>query len=499
MNSFYVFQYPKNINFEIIFNNNQLKQNKNFTKNNLIIQHFFKKYNYQNNKLNLLKNKYKNNKSISYYKKDLFAIEDLCLRIYYQPYFNRLFFNFKDSAVLLTKDINKTIEKSYLLKKIETFFKYSNKIHNSDTNEKFNHLYYTMSSDKLYKKLKDKKYCERVNIIFESQLKVLYQIYKFLNINGILYIGFMGGICDNYIIECIYLLSLMFESIIINPNNHFTCIGFLGEKNISKDLFKKIIKNSKNFNIQPKPELSNILKYFLINKIYYYKLQKNLILNKFDKYKLELFKDTLLNIYQVSPDSYYINNIIQNFIEYFQLKKNNIFISELFNNYDKIKINKLFSIIKSSKFKFKNNNILQIGCSYGSLSYNLIKQKKNIKLTILDPYQEEKFDNYGLDFLEYKKINKNKYNLLQSNIIDNLNNFILEQKKFSLIILSIDQNFQELTSYLVYLNNLLEKNGFLFINSFNTEYIQLIDFMKNNLNIYKNVYQIEHNYYLFQI
>ncbi len=483
----YNFQYPLNINYKIIFNDN-LNTDK---KDNIIINKFFIKQNQLKTKIN---NFYK-----KYLKKNLDKeqkfIKDQTLRISYQPYVSRLFFDYKNSGVLLTKDIDKSINKSFIFKKISTFFKYSNSNHNSNTKEKFNEIYYTMTSNKLYFKLKDKQYCERVDIMFESQLKVIYQIYNFLNIGGIFIIAFQGGICDKYVLECFYLLSLMFKNIIITEDNHFICIHFLGEKNIQKEQFKKIIKNSKNFIIYPKPELSSILSFIYKNHLEIFNLNKLLFKNKFNLYTSKLYNQTLLNIYEVSPDSYYINNMIQNFIEFYQFKKTNLYISDLFSQFDKYKVQKLYKIIH----KLKNKNFLQIGFSYGSLTYNILNQNKKINLTILDPYQEEKFDNCGIEFLTSKKINNKRYILYQSDIIEKLTEFNINKNKYSFIILSIDENFEKLSSYLIYLNNLLDKNGFIFINSFNTEYLKLIDFMTNNLNIYKNIYIINHNYYLFQI
>ncbi len=484
MNNLFLFNYPNEEKFKIDLNNNNIDDNdNNIDKNNKIINKFLKKLKKP------IKPKIQN--------KDLEFAKDQTLRILYQPYLTRLFFNYKDSGVLLTKDINKSIDKSYIFKKIPTFFKYDNSIHNTGINEKFNELYYTMNSKKIYNLLKDKNYCERIDILFESQLKVIYQIYNYLNIGGILIFSFMD-ICFDYQIECIYLLSLLFENIIINytySSLQITCINFVGEKNISKDLFKQIIKNSKTFSINPKPQLSNILEFINNRFNYVFKINNLLNKNNLEKYKLELYKNTLLTIHELSPDSYYLNIIIQNFIEFFQLKKNNLFLSDLFSKFDTSKVTKLYSLIKLTK---KYNKVLQIGFSYGSLSYNLLNKNKNINLTILDPYQEEKFDNNGIEYLNHKNIKSNRYIVHQSDIIENLTNFNLNKNKFSIIILSIDEPFEKLSSYLIYLNNILENNGLLFINSFNTEYLKLIDYLVNKLNSLFTIKSIiNHNYYVF--
>ncbi len=511
---YYIFEYPSNTNYKIIFNDKDTNDLNFFQKNivskepkthveakkdNIIFKNFFKKYNQSKDKLSMLYKKYLNKKINENTKKEQDFIKNRTLRLYYQPYVSRLFFDYKNSGFLKLKDIDKSIDKSFILKTITSHYKYNDSIHDSNTKEKFNELFFRSTSSKLYLKLKDKEYCERVDIIFESQLKTIYQIYNFLNIGGIFVLKFQNGICANYIIECFYLMSLMFKKIIITHETEFVCFDFMGEKNIQKDQFKQIIKNSKNFTIYPKPELSSILNFILNIQQQYFQIEKFLFQNKLNLYTSKLYNNTLLSIYEVCPDSYLINNMTQNFIEFYQFKKTNLYISDLFSQFDKYKVQKLYKIINSNKPKLKNKNVLQIGFSYGSLTYNILNQNKKINITLLDPYQEEKFDNCGIEFLDSNKINKKRYNLYQSDIIEKLTEFNINKNKYAFIILSIDENFEKLSSYLIYLNNLLDKNGFIFINSFNTEYLKLIDFMNNNLNVYQNIYLINHNYYLFQI
>lgn len=484
MNSnYFVLQLQNPSTFEISFEEDK----------NILIENCIKKYNKIYNEMNHFKKKVDEEK-LSDFKMNM----KHCLKIFYQNYESKIFFDYENSGILFSKDIHQPIEKSYIFKEISTFYKTRdrNNIHNSDSKKKYPEIFFTMDSNKVHQKLKEYSSPEKNFIQFETQLKVMYQLYRFLELNGIFY--FKNNYFFQFNYEIIYLLGLLFEYVILDPNNHLICIRFLGEKYISKELFKKIIENYNTFHVEPKPQLVDILNFIIDDQ----KVIKTQIKyekeGKFDKVISMNYTHVLKSIYEVSSTSPFIQNMIQNFQEFFQYQKSSLFLSNLFYKIDSYKM-KIFK--KELKIVDKNmTDVFILGMSYGSLPVSIMKTYKKSKLFILDPYQESLWDNHGLEYLQKEKKSERRYQFSESDIMENLKNLQFEKKKYTCIIMNLYEPFEKLSSYFIYLHQLSKKDTIFILNGFNTEYLLLNQHIQKMYSNYRPLYHelMNHQFFVYQ-
>jgi hypothetical protein len=484
MNNYFILQLQNPSTFQIFFEENK----------NILIENCLKKYNKISNEMYHFKKKV-DEEDLSNFKMNM----KHCLKIFYQNYNFTIFFDYENSGALFAKDIHKSIEESFIFKEVSTFYKSRdrNNIHDSDSKKKYPEIFLSMDSNKVHQKLKKYSSPEKIFIQFETQLKVMYQLYRFLDINGIFY--FKNYYFNQYNYEMIYLLGLLFKYVILDTKNHLMCIGFLGEQYVSRELFKKIIENYNTFHVEPKPQLVDILN-FIIND---QKMKKTQIKyekdGKFDKVISITYKHVLKSIYEVSSTSPFIQNIIQNFQEFFQYQKSSLFISNLFYKIDSFKIK-----ILKKKLKILDKNMKEVfilGMSYGSLPVSIMKTYKKSKLFIIDPYQESIWDNHGLEYIEKEKILKKRYQFTESDIIHNLKNLQLGNKKYTCIIMNLNEPFEKLSSYLIYLHQLSKKKTILIVNGFSTEYLKLNEHILRMYPSYLPLYndKINHQFYVYQL
>ncbi len=484
MNNYFILQLQNPSTFQISFEENK----------NILIENCLKKYNKISNEMYHFKKKV-DEEDLSNFKMNM----KHCLKIFYQNYNFTIFFDYENSGALFAKDIHKSIEESFIFKEVSTFYKSRdrNNIHDSDSKKKYPEIFLSMDSNKVHQKLKKYSSPEKIFIQFETQLKVMYQLYRFLDINGIFY--FKNYYFNQYNYEMIYLLGLLFKYVILDTKNHLMCIGFLGEKYVSRELFKKIIENYNTFHVEPKPQLVDILN-FIIND---QKMKKKQIKyekdGKFDKVISITYKHVLKSIYEVSSTSPFIQNIIQNYQEFFQYQKSSLFISNLFYKIDSFKI----KILKKELNILDKNmkEVFILGMSYGSLPVSIMKTYKKSKLFIIDPYQESLWDNHGLEYIEKKKILKKRYQFTESDIIHNLKNLQLGNKKYTCIIMNLNEPFEKLSSYLIYLHQLSKKKTILIVNGFSTEYLKLNEHILRMYPSYLPLYndKINHQFYVYQL
>lgn len=486
MNSnYFILQLQNPSTFQILFDENK----------NTFIDKSLKELNKINDEINQFKKKV-NKEDLSNFHFNM----KHCLKILYQNYDFRIFFEYQNSGALFSKDIHQPIEKSFIFKEVSTFYKsrHNNDTHNSNTKKTYREIFMTMDSEQMYHTLKTYSTKEKAVLRFETRLKVMYQLYKFLDIGGILFANFQYFLYS-FNIEIIYLLSLMFEYVIIDQNNPLICIGFLGEKYISKELFKKIIENYSTFHIEPKPQLADILNFIVDNQ----KNKKQEIKygneGKFQKVISIKYNLVLSSIYEVSSTSIFIQNIIQNFQEFFQFQKSSLYISNLFYKIDSYKM----KLLKKNLHILDKNmkDILILGMSYGSLPVSIMKTYKKSNLFIIDPYQESLWDNHGLEYIEKEKISEKRYQFSESDIMDNLKNLQEENQKFTCIIMNLNDTFEKLSSYLIYLHQLSKKDTILIINGFSTEYLMLNQHIQRMYPSYHPLYndKINHQFSVYQL
>ncbi len=481
--SYFYLEYPFDLKPKITYTkDNSLKKNK-FT--------IFKKYGKIKEDI---KKKEKENKNTLLLntlelEKELISIDFNKLKIllpFHKENYAYLFVDKLNFNVLKDKPILKTKEKEAL-------------------NGKFKLIKNTMLSIETYLDIKDKNYCEIQKITYQHRLKMYYYLYDNLQIGGNLFTAFMDY-CSVEEINLIYLLSLLFKKVIFVGFGHVQCMDFLGETRISKENYLKIIQ-SKNFKIEPKPDVDKLISYLQKQCKIEYDIQLLIFNKKKSQYLKKIYEKTFKFILDFNVSSILLDRLIKNYIffneKYHQTSNAKKIKKNYLNKTLKIE-NYLFQLIKKNKaiqYKtlssiyqkiFKDNyffdtNILQIGFDYG-LNYNIfinllnkLKKKYTYNYCIID----ENIHNNSLksNILNKIKTNNNELFIYEESPIlalpKILNKFF--KQSFRFIIIDKIYTLEILMNSLIFINVLLKELGFLIIINSPSPIIQdFIHFIENN-------------------
>lgn len=483
MNSyFYLFEYPKEIIPQFVIDKKKEKPSSKEVK-------IYKEFDHLQQEKKKLKSK---DSEIS----KLYLKIDQVQRFFYQPFTSRLYFHFENSGIFLTASNNpdNSYNHSFALTNVHHYFHQDKKnIKSKSKNKKFKDIYFTEMRDDLYVKLKNEDNSLKVEKTYKNHLKTLYQTYDYLEIGGTLCYGFYNIVLyDNISINTFYLLSLLFEKVVIThyyQRVHFMCLGFLGEKRVSKKQFEWIVEHCNDYQIEPKPSEKDIVSIFSFIVSSQNKIITYLFKNNVSTFIRKNFEFDLLTVYQYNHTTSYLKNIQQNYLEYFHYKILHSKIMNLFISFDQKDVKMIYK-----KIGKKIKDTLQIGLSYGSFTYSFHEHFKKSHFTILDPKQESDWDNMGISFLEDKKV---KYDFMESDLMTSFNQLLDQEKKYDCIVLLVDESYENLASYFLFLNTLLKKDGYLLLNSLSKPYLQLEDYIQKSLTFYDHIIS-QNNIYLYQ-
>jgi predicted O-methyltransferase YrrM len=278
------------------------------------------------------------------------------------------------------------------------------------------------------------------NIIYTKEkllLNYICNLFDNLKIKENLFI-IINTTYDENIIEIIYLLTLLFDEIIVYNGLYILCKIF--SPIIKQDEIIKII--NKNFSIEPKEQFTDFSLYLQNNIEYNIKKYKILLKNKENNF-LEL----------IIPQFKYNNkipiNYIKAMIQYFKkiiIKDKLIKISSNINTKEGEQISNIIN-------KYNYKKCLEIGMAFGISAFYIL-QNKFVNLISIDPYQKSQWDSNGINLL--KEVN-----------------FIQRHKLYQ------DKSYVILPKLLKkYKNNYFD---FIFIDGFHTFDYTLIDFFYSNL------------------
>lgn len=141
-----------------------------------------------------------------------------------------------------------------------------------------------------------------------------------------------------------------------------------------------------------------------------------------------------------------------------------------------------------SKLIIENNydNGLVIGMTFGVYITYLLYNKK-INLITLEPLETTLWEGAGLDLLKRFKLNK-KNKLIEEDIYISLNNLLVENKKFNLILIQSLYNFDEMLAYIFVSDKLLKIGGILIIlEEFILSNQKIISYLNNNYTWYEKL------------
>jgi len=274
-------------------------------------------------------------------------------------------------------------------------------LNNSNGNKKTNLI--LRYGNELYSKIKDTDENSREDILNKSIISALYKLPNHLNIGGNMMIS-MHNFSNSKTIDIIYLLLNFFEKIIIIDGLKLFCLNYK-ITTISQEDIEKIFNNNLDFNITPKTNLSNLIKY--LEKIFtqHNKTYKTLLTNTEENY-LKLRYNQMMELF-LETGMYNSNiniNIALLFINYFRVKFNE-------KNKDIVKITSSISFregdyIKKTIEKNDFKKCLEVGFANG-ISAVYILMNKNTTLTSIDPFQKPQWKSEGSKLLKKLDLNKN--------------------------------------------------------------------------------------------
>lgn len=246
---------------------------------------------------------------------------------------------------------------------------------------------------------------QKVNLDY-TYFKYLYCFDK-LNKNGDLVVN-IYNICEDNVIEYIYLGLLLFEKVSVYATPDFRIFFYYQKFNptMTKNEFTKLY--NKPFTIKNKNNINELLD-FIFNQV---------------KYNLKLFK----SLYEERMDDF-MNQLIYIFLRKINYNNKDVLNQEfylyIFKNFKKIFIDKelvkvhsnislkegnfISNIIKKNNFK----KCLEVGMAFGISSFYILKSlQNNGSLISIDPFQKSQWKSYGLKLLKSTNLNK-KHSLIE--------------------------------------------------------------------------------------
>ncbi len=484
LGNYFLLEYPKNQDYEI-----KLNKKLSFKWDNELIE-------------NLDKQKifYKKLYGVEIYRdkmKKQHHMFNFNFRPYYQGLFNLEIKNYMTlniSKILNKKDMKKNtnnIDNKDFCCKLRRY-KFKKMIEsNNYKNKKFKFIWSNMVTQDVMDKLDKLSYCKILDVLYYSYLSLIDKLNKYLEIGGSLYFALYEQPCDKKSVEIIYLLSLLFDKIIIMSGKELLCINYRGEERLKREEFKKI-KESNTFSIEPLIEIDDLQKYYKIIVKDEIERLEYLVTDQYTKlYPLIInkgIKDILFSNYDSEHFLHFIGKINIIFDKRMDYKTLYKYLEKEYNN----QINDLEKIIKKES-ESKNINIIEIGI--GLCIYTKVFEKnKNINLIL---NEEDNNKNNMIHFSKEYIKKKNKINSEELKVfIDNqLKKY---ENKIDIILINKRYELKDIKKELKKMELLMKKDGLLIIDrSVNQSNLKLNDYIKNN---FKNLDQIENNnFYIYKL
>lgn len=345
--------------------------------------------------------------------------------------------------------------------------------------KKYRKMASVMLGEKIFKEIRKYDYCKRNELTTKVRLGILYRLYDLLEIGGSFYTSVLT-VCDIEEIEYIYLLSLLFDTIVMIDKYHIQCYQYLGEERISKKEFKERLY--KPFHIHPKPEVDSLFSYFENLSLHQLDLYKLLVKGKYKKYEEKSLEDIISAYMEVSVDNPSIKVVENNFLRDFQIKLNTSMMIDLILTKKKDTVKELKKILNIIQTRHTNYRFLQIGMSYGAFSKVILENSvSNSYLYILDKDQKMIWDNQGIQYLtdsgfkNFECIYEDSFVYIPQLLID------FHPLSFTFIFIEKPFTFDIMINYMVYIQLLLVRFGYLiFDKMININMLKVYEFIDKN-------------------
>jgi predicted O-methyltransferase YrrM len=271
--------------------------------------------------------------------------------------------------------------------------KLCNDVDNCD--KKYKYILQNMVSYSMYDKIKNLNYCDREEFIYNYKLTYISYFFKILEVGGSVLIAIFNY-CDPNTINIIYLLTILFDKVILFNGTFIFCEGFLY---LNSGLTPEIILGlkDKSFTITNKTDIYQLIEYINSNIKDCIRIDKKLLDGDVDSFLDDRIKKYFLQMDEakIQPDNE-------------MLKK---FKIGIIKDYRRIiiesKIKKIHSGIKSPEMEsienlILNNNLvncLEIGMAFGTSAITILSNNK-CKLISIDPFQTTQWESNGIKLVK---------------------------------------------------------------------------------------------------
>lgn len=459
MNYFFNIIQPTQLDIEIKKDNIPSKFEKIFTE-----------YDEQFIKINIIKEKDAFIKKIIY---DNNISTSLLLTI-----FNK--FKINEECISIRGDIIDNIVKLYI-KSIEKSEMICDNI--DDCNKKYKYILQNVVDKNLFSKIKSKKYCDREEFIYNYSLTYISYFFNVLQDDSSVIIAIFS-FCDPKTINILYLLTFLFEHVILFNATNLYCSGFLGNK--AKITKQEILDlRNKSFTINNKPNISELFEYIFQNYKERIELNKLLINNNLDSYLDQLTNKYFLQIKQA--DIPFKTELVQDFhINIIQIYRRVYIDSQAKKIHSAIKEPEMNAIIDIIT---KNNFIkcLEVGMAFGISAVSILSNKK-CSLISIDPNQSTQWENNGVKLL--KEFNYNsRHQLIEKKSYEALPTILKDHEaSFDFIFIDGWHTFDYTLVDFFYSNLLLKINGIIMIDdALHKGVTDCIKYLNKNYLFYKKL------------
>ena len=418
---------------------------------------------------------FKNNEQVKKYfnKNDPFLFNTL------QILFKRNNFNINKCVCLRSDDLINfnlvNFKGNIICEKIET------------CNKKYEYILQNMISVEMFNKIKNMKHCQREDFIFNYKIKYISYFFDILEIGGSVLIG-VFNFCNPNTINIIYLLSLMFEKIILFSGTYIYCQGFLY---LNSEITKEQILNliDKSFTITNKKDIDNFIDYINNNIQENVKINKKLLNLEFDNYIGDVIEKFFLKLDEanINPNDEILENIKIDLIK----NQRRIFIDT--------KVKKIHSAIKSPEMELiiktiVDNNFkkcLEIGMAFGVSAISILSNKK-CNLISIDPNQSTQWESNGVKLVKSLGYEK-RHELIEKKSYEALPELLKNNKGlFDFIFIDGWHTFDYTLVDFFYSNLLLKINGIIIIDdAMHFGVSSFVKYLNKNYLFYKKIDSIK--------
>jgi len=302
----------------------------------------------------------------------------------------------------------------------------------------------------LWSRIKDvDDYCKREIFLRKYYYDVINLFEVYLEKNGSVFFSFFNDCVNTYTMEIYFILSTLFERVVVLNIRYVYCVNFLGAPK------KFLVNNCVDFDGRKQLE-TKIGQFLLTFHDEYQKCVKLFMKEEYDRY-IDSF---------ITLNSEFILKYIDSH-KYLELQIRTT--KRLFYDSNKIvRVNSNINYNEGNLLKYiitKHNFVkcLEVGLAFGISSNFILSASDKITLVSIDPFQGSQWNDYGLKILRHNGL-IDRHRLIREKSYEALPELLKKEKEqFDFIFIDGFHTFDYTLVDVFYSLHLLRKNGIVVI------------------------------------